>query len=98
MQRWLILADLLVWCTYLAKGFLKVKIKAELDIRKHRHEIRTRHVELEEIKTVNDEEVIKKFADTIFISNNVSGKTTSSIFNLVMGFLSKRARQAILQG
>ena len=63
--------DLFVWGFYFSKGFLGAKIRAELDIRKHQKHIEKKYNELENMKTVPDEELIKNFPDKIFVPTNV---------------------------
>lgn len=96
MAPWLLMTDILVWLVYFSKGFIREKIRAEQEIRKNKHKISNRYNELESKKLISDEEVIQYFSDIIFVSKNISGGLASSIFNSILGFLSKRARRSVL--
>ncbi|WP_100182741.1 glycosyltransferase family 2 protein [Candidatus Nitrosotenuis aquarius] len=98
MAFWLALADILIWFVYLTKGFVKAKIRAEQEIKKNKDKIAKKYIELENKKIVSDKEVIKNFSDTIFVSDNISRGLLSSIFNSLLGFMSRRARKSILSG
>ena len=93
----LMIVDFFVWIFYISKGFVKAKIKAEIDIRKNKKQIQIKYNELESKKTVVDEELIKLFPDDIFIPKNVSNTFISKLFNLILKKLSKKAKRSILQ-
>ena len=91
----LFLSDVLVWISYFFKGFLLVKIKAELEIRKNKKKIEEKYLELEKIKLVSDEEMIKKFSDEIWIPKDVSNNFFNKLFNLTLKKLSINARKKL---
>ena len=95
MRYSLMLVDFFVWMFYFSKGFLGVKIKAELDIRKNRKLIEKRHDELENKKTVSDIELIKRFPDEIFVPTNVSQQSMNIKFNSILTKLSKKMKEKI---
>lgn len=96
MRPFLALADILVWFVYLSKGFAGAKIKADREINSNKKQIYDKYQELESKKLVPDREIIESFSDTVFASVNVSGGVMSSMFNYVLGGLSKRAKRAIM--
>lgn len=96
MLPFLILVEILVWFIYLSKGFIRSKIRAELDIARNRKHLSKKYEELESKRTVDDSELIRSFPDTIFVSKNISGNTAGSVFNSILSFLSKRAKRSIL--
>ena len=91
----LFLSDVLIWISYFFKGFLLVKIKAELEIRKNKKKIEEKYLELEKIKLVSDEEMIKKFSDEIWIPKDVSNNFFNKLFNLTLKKLSNSARKKL---
>ena len=91
----LFLSDVLIWISYFFKGFLLVKIKAELEIRKNKKKIEEKYLELEKIKLVSDEEMIKKFSDEIWIPKDVSNNFFNKLFNLTLKKLSINARKKL---
>ena len=91
----LFLSDVLVWISYFFKGFLLVKIKAELEIRKNKNKIEEKYLELEKIKLVSDEEMIKKFSDEIWIPKDVSNNFFNKLFNFILKKLSINARKKL---
>ena len=95
MRYSLMVVDFFVWMFYFSKGFLGVKIKAELDIRKNRKLIEKRHDELENKKTVSDIELIKRFPDEIFVPTNVSQQSMNIKFNSILTKLSKKMKDKI---
>ena len=95
MRYSLMLVDFFVWMFYFSKGFLGVKIKAELDIRKNRELIEKRYEELENKKTVSDIELIKRFPDEIFVPTNVSQQSMNTKFNSILTKLSKKMKEKI---
>ena len=92
----LLVVDFFVWIFYLTKGFLRSKIRAELDIIKNRKVIQTKYEELESKKIISDKELIIKFSDSLHIPSNVAGKNTNSIFNSVIERLSKSAKKSLI--
>lgn len=97
IRLWLILTDILIWFVYISKGFLAAKIEAEKEIKKNKQHIKKRYFELEKKKKISDVNLIKNFSDTVFVSSNISGGVTSSVFNFVLAIFSRKARQAILK-
>ena len=91
----LFLSDVLVWISYFFKGFLLVKIKAELEIRKNKKKIEDKYLELEKIKLVSDQEMIKKFSDEIWIPKDVSNNFFNKLFNFILKKLSINARKKL---
>lgn len=91
----LFLTDILVWMSYFFKGFLLVKIKAELEIIKNKNRIEKKYLELEKIKTISDEEMIKKFSDEIWIPKDVANNFFNKLFNLILKKLSINARKKL---
>ena len=91
----LFLLDILVWVSYFFKGFLLVKIKAELEIRKNKIKIEEKYLELEKIKLISDQEMIKKFSDEIWIPKDVSNNFFNKLFNLTLKKLSINARKKL---
>jgi len=90
------LTEIMVWLFYLSKGFIGVKIKAELDIIKNKDHITNKYKEIESKKLVSDRELIKLFPDEIFVPKNISGKTGGRTFNSILSILSKKAKRSIL--
>jgi hypothetical protein len=95
MRISLALVDLFVWVFYFSKGFLGAKIKAELEIRKHRQIIEDKYNELEKRKSVADKELIKNFPDEIFVPANVSQESMNQTFNSILTRLSKKVKEKI---
>lgn len=93
---YLLQAELMVWLFYISKGFIKVKIRAELDIIKNKKHIIEKYLELENRKKVPDSELIKSFPDEIFVPKNVSGSFGSRAFNSILTRLSKKAKSRII--
>ena len=95
MRFSLILVDLFVWAFYISKGFLGVKIKAELDIIKNKKFIEKKYLELENKKTISDIELIKNFPNEIFVPTNVSQQSMNVTFNSILTKLSKKIKEKI---
>ena len=95
MRFSLILVDLFVWAFYISKGFLGVKIKAELDIIKNKKLIEKKYLELENKKTISDIELIKNFPNEIFVPTNVSQQSMNVTFNSILTKLSKKIKEKI---
>jgi GT2 family glycosyltransferase len=91
----LFLSDVLVWISYFFKGFLLVKIRAELEIRKNKKKIEEKYMELEKNKLVSDQEMIKKFSDEIWIPKDISNNFFNKLFNLTLKKLSNSARKKL---
>jgi len=91
----LFLVNILVWGSYLVKGFLGVKIKAELDILKNKNKIEERYLEIEEEKIISDLEIIKRFSDEIWIPKGVGNEIGSKFFNRLLKRLSINARKKL---
>jgi len=92
----LMLVDLFVWIFYISKGFLNVKIRAELDILKNKKIIENKYLELEKKKIIPDKELIKTFPDEIFVPTNVSEQSSNKKFNSVLTKLSKKVKEKII--
>ncbi len=95
MRFSLMLVDFFVWMFYFSKGFLGVKIKAELDIKKNKKIIDKKYNELENKKIVSDIELIRNFPDEIFVPINVSQQSMNIKFNSVLTKLSKKIKKNI---
>ncbi len=95
MKFSLFLVDLFVWMFYFSKGFLGVKIKAELDIKKNKKFIEKKYLELEAKKIISDNELIKNFPDEIFVPINVSQQSMNVRFNSILTKLSKKVKENI---
>ncbi len=96
MRFSLLLVDFFVWMFYFSKGFLGAKIRAELEIKKHKEIIELRYHELENRKTIPDKDLIKKFPDKIFVPTNVSEESMNQTFNSILAKLSKRVKKKII--
>jgi hypothetical protein len=95
MRFSLALVDLFVWVFYFSKGFLGAKIKAELEIRKHKEIIENKYNELEGRKIITDEKLIRNFPDEIFVPTNVSQESMNQSFNSILAKLSKKIKEKI---
>ena len=95
MRFSLVLVDLFVWTFYFSKGFLCAKIKAELEIRKHKENIKKKYIELERKKIITDRELIRNFPDEIFVPTNVSQESMNQTFNSILAKLSKKVKEKI---
>ena len=95
MKFSLMLVDLFVWVFYFSKGFLGAKIKAELEIRKHKEIIKKKYYELEKKKNVSDNVLIRNFPDAIFVPTNVSQESMNQTFNSVLTKLSKKIKEKL---
>ena len=95
MRFSLALIDLFVWAFYFSKGFLGAKIKAEIEIRKNKNIIKKKYDELERIKEISDEELIKNFPDEIFVPTNVSQESLNQTFNSILTKLSKKVKKQV---
>ena len=95
MRFSLALVDLFVWVFYFSKGFLGAKIKAELEIRKHRKYIKKKYFELEKKKIITDRELIRNFPDEIFVPTNVSQESMNQTFNSILAKLSRKIKEKI---
>jgi len=95
MRFSLMLVDFFVWMFYFSKGFLGVKIKAELDIRKNKKNIDKKYNELENKKIVSDIELIRNFPDEIFVPINVSQQSMNIKFNSILTKLSRKIKENI---
>jgi GT2 family glycosyltransferase len=88
--------EILVWLFYLSKGFISAKIQAELDLRKNREFIKKKQIEIENQKTISDLELIKDFPDRIEIPKDVSGGFHSKAFLSILEYLSKNAKNKLI--
>jgi GT2 family glycosyltransferase len=92
----LMMVDLLVWIFYISKGFIRAKIKAEIEIKKNKKHIQKKYEELESKKLVSDKDLIGLFPDSIFVPKDVSGSIMSKSFNSILAKLSRKAKKSIL--
>ena len=95
MKFSLVLVDLFVWAFYFSKGFLGAKIKAELEIKKHKKLIEKKYYELEKRKIIPDKDLIQNFPDEIFVPTNVSQQSMNQSFNSILTKLSKKIKGKI---
>ena len=95
MKLSLFYVDFLVWLFYLSKGFLKAKIRAELDVKRNKTKIQNKYDELEKLKTIPDRDLIKQFPDEIFVPINVSQNSMNDKFNSILTKLSKKVKDKI---
>ena len=95
MKFSLMLVDLFVWTFYFSKGFLGAKIKADLEIRRHKQFIEKKYHELEKKKNVSDDILIRTFPDEIFVPSNVSQESINQSFNSILTKLSKKIKEKI---
>lgn len=93
MKLSLLLVDFLVWVFYFSKGFIGVKIKAELDIRKNKNLIEKRYNELENKKIIPDVKLLKRFPDEIFVPVDVSQQSMNIRFNSILTKLSRKIKE-----
>jgi len=96
MKFSLVLVDLFVWAFYFSKGFLGAKIKAELEIKRHRKLIEKKYYELEKRKIIPDKDLIQNFPDEIFVPTNVSQQSMNQSFNSILTKLSKKIKAKII--
>ena len=96
MRLNLLLVDFFVWLFYISKGFIGAKIKAELDIRKNKKHIEEKYSELENKKIIQDEKLIKTFADKIFVPRDVTKGNINTSFNSILEKLSIKTKAKIL--
>ena len=95
MKFSLFYVDFLVWLFYLSKGFLRAKIRAELDVKRNKTKIQNKYDELEKIKIVSDRDLIKQFPNEIFVPINVSQNSMNKKFNSILTRLSKKIKNKI---
>ena len=91
----LIIVEILVIFYYLYKGFVTQKFKGYANIIKNRKHISKKYQEIESKKIVSDEELIKTFPDDIFFPEEIGGKLSSKILNLIISKLSKMTKRFI---
>ena len=91
----LIIVEIMVFFFYLFKGFIKMKIKAYVDIIRNRKQISKKFHELETKKIISDAELIKTFPDDMLIPGQLSINVINRIFNFFLSNLSRIAKQFI---
>lgn len=91
----LILVEIAVIVFYTARGMLKLKIKANLNILKNYKKIKNQYMELQKSRKINDQEIIKNFQDEIYVPEEVATKIRNKIFNNFIRSLSKVSRHFI---
>ena len=89
------ITEIIIFFYYLKKGLIAEKIKAYVDIIKNRKKISQKYNELEEIRKVNDVQIIDYFQDDIFVPIEVTSSKTNKLFNQIIGKLAKKARKSI---
>ena len=97
MKVQLFLSEIIVWFTYIAKGFLLAKIKADLDILQNKNKIKKKYMELENKKLIEDTKLIETFPNSVFVSKYISRDWSSTIFNKLISKLSVGAKGNILK-
>lgn len=90
----LILVDIAVTLFYLKKGFISAKIKANLDILKNFNTISKNHNLIQKNRTINDDELIKKFTNKMEVPQWVIDKENNNFLNKIFEKLSKFSRLA----
>jgi len=88
--------EILVWLFYISKGYVSAKIQAELDLRKNYKFIKKKQIEIENQKTISDLELIKEFPDRIEVPKDVSEGFHSKIFLNIIEYLSKKAKNKLI--
>ena len=96
MSSSLFLVNIMVWLIYISKGFITSKIKADLEIKRNKKLIEEKQIELEHKKIVPDEDLFELMPNDIFVPRNISNKISSKIFNMIISYLSRTAKQRIL--
>ena len=66
------------------------------DDRKEKKIIEEKYYELENKKTVSDEQIIKNFPDEIFVPINVSQQSMNKTFNSILTKLSRKIKKKII--
>jgi hypothetical protein len=91
----LILVEIAITWTYMKKGFLGVKIKANLDILKNLKKINRCYNDIQKTRMVSDKKLIKTFTDEIAIPVWVIDRERNDLFNKVLSKLGRLARWTI---
>ena len=91
----LIIIEVMVFFFYLFKGFIKMKIKAYIDIIRNRKQISKKFYELETRKIITDAELIKTFPDDILIPDQLSSNIANRVFNFILSNLSRITKRFI---
>jgi len=92
----LTIVEIMVIFFCLSKGFIKVKIKAYIDIIKNRKHVSEKYRQLEGKKIISDVDLIRTLPDEIFFgSEEIASKFTNRIFNLLFSSLSKITKHFI---
>ena len=88
----LILVEIAMFFFYLKKGMLKFKFKATLDILKNWKHIKSKYIEIQKFRMVEDKEIIQNFTDHIDIPLAISESISKNFFNKFIQKLSKISR------
>lgn len=91
----LLLVEIAVFFFYWRRGFLKLKIKASLDILKNYKHIQKRYREIQTGRKLNDKEIIKHFSNEIAVPKEVANKKSNQFFNNFIRDLSKITKKII---
>lgn len=91
----LLIVEIIVFIFYLSKGMIKEKILGYADIIKNWKIIEQKYKELESMKTISDNELTRKFHDTLEVPHQVSGDLYSTFFNKLLKILSNMSRSVI---
>ena len=93
----LLLIEFAVVIFHIKKGMLKSKIKSYYNIIKNRKQIKTKYIEIQKNRLVDDKEVIKSFRDIIEMPKVISNTKENSFSNNIIRKLSKNARNKIIK-
>ncbi len=91
----LVIIEIVIIIYFLSKGMIKEKIRAINYILKNHKIINKKYLEIENKKIVTDKSIIEKLSNVIDIPIEVSGSTTSILFNKTINFLGKITKKII---
>lgn len=93
---YLILVEIIVFFYYVKKGLFFEKIKGYKEIIKNRKQISTKQKELEYLRKIEDEQIIMKFQNEVFVPKEVGNSLENNFFNKIIGGLARRAKNSII--
>ena len=88
----LFLIDIAVLFFYISRGLGRMKISADIEILKNLKKINQKYNQNQQIRTVNDKELIKKFKDDVIVPKWVITDKTNILFNRFLVVISKITR------
>ena len=91
----LIVIEILLLLFYLSRGMFREKIRGYGTIIKNRKHIKKKFNELENKKTISDKELIRNFPNEIYITEEISKKSLTGIFNKIVSSLSRMTKRFI---